>query len=107
MAAPLSNKMSDAGVMSKGGSIVNINTSKRIKVPRLVRMHADELEDINEAGKPSLGVRPALQGTLGCWQKSCNLHTIPLAARWCVRCISCWRHCGHVWGGVRIGRHLH
>ncbi|CAI0460996.1 unnamed protein product [Linum tenue] len=37
------------GVIRKGDFVVNINTGKRIKVPRLVRMHSDEMEDIQEA----------------------------------------------------------
>ncbi|PRW60865.1 elongation factor G- mitochondrial isoform A [Chlorella sorokiniana] len=38
-----------SGVLRKGDNIVNQSNGKRIKVPRLVRMHADELEDITEA----------------------------------------------------------
>lgn len=38
-----------SGVLRKGDNIVNQTSGKRIKVPRLVRMHADELEDIQEA----------------------------------------------------------
>ncbi|XP_022770225.1 elongation factor G-1, mitochondrial-like isoform X2 [Durio zibethinus] len=37
------------GVIRKGDFMVNINTGKKIKVPRLVRMHSDEMEDIQEA----------------------------------------------------------
>ncbi|XP_039143335.1 LOW QUALITY PROTEIN: elongation factor G, mitochondrial-like [Dioscorea cayenensis subsp. rotundata] len=37
------------GVIKKGEYIVNINTGKKIKVPRLVRMHSNEMEDIQEA----------------------------------------------------------
>ncbi|KAG5145750.1 hypothetical protein JHK84_031293 [Glycine max] len=37
------------GVIRKGDFIINVNTSKKIKVPRLVRMHSDEMEDIQEA----------------------------------------------------------
>lgn len=37
------------GVIRKGDFIVNVNTGKKIKVPRLVRMHSDEMEDIQEA----------------------------------------------------------
>ncbi|KAJ0972928.1 hypothetical protein J5N97_020887 [Dioscorea zingiberensis] len=37
------------GVIKKGEYIININTGKKIKVPRLVRMHSDEMEDIQEA----------------------------------------------------------
>lgn len=39
-----------SGKLRKGDNIVNVSSGKRIKVPRLVRMHADELEDITEAG---------------------------------------------------------
>ncbi|KAL6965073.1 Elongation factor G-1, mitochondrial [Sarracenia purpurea var. burkii] len=37
------------GVIKKGDFIINVNTGKKIKVPRLVRMHSDEMEDIQEA----------------------------------------------------------
>ncbi|KAI9078460.1 hypothetical protein K1719_039556 [Acacia pycnantha] len=37
------------GVIRKGEFIININTGKKLKVPRLVRMHSDEMEDIQEA----------------------------------------------------------
>lgn len=37
------------GVIKKGDFIHNVNTGKRIKVPRLVRMHSNEMEDIHEA----------------------------------------------------------
>ncbi|CAI9103612.1 OLC1v1002129C1 [Oldenlandia corymbosa var. corymbosa] len=37
------------GVIRKGEFMVNVNTGKRIKIPRLVRMHANEMEDIQEA----------------------------------------------------------
>ncbi|RYR23692.1 hypothetical protein Ahy_B02g057176 isoform C [Arachis hypogaea] len=32
------------GVIRKGEFIINVNTGKKIKVPRLVRMHSDEIE---------------------------------------------------------------
>lgn len=38
------------GTIKKGDSIVNIRTGKKIKVGRLVRMHSDEMEDIEESG---------------------------------------------------------
>ncbi|GAA94026.1 uncharacterized protein L969DRAFT_101919 [Mixia osmundae IAM 14324] len=38
------------GSLAKGGVIVNVRTGKRVKVPRLVRMHSDEMEDINSVG---------------------------------------------------------
>lgn len=37
------------GVIRKGDFIVNVNTRKKIKVPRLVRMHSNDMEDIQEA----------------------------------------------------------
>jgi len=37
------------GSVSKGDFIVNINTQKRLKVPRMVRMHAAEMHDIETA----------------------------------------------------------
>ncbi|KAK9733138.1 hypothetical protein RND81_04G046100 [Saponaria officinalis] len=37
------------GVIKKGDFIHNINTGKKFKVPRLVRMHSNEMEDIQEA----------------------------------------------------------
>ena len=38
------------GVMRKGDSIVNSRSGKKVKVGRLVRMHSDEMEDIEETG---------------------------------------------------------
>ncbi|KAL5794933.1 hypothetical protein ACOSP7_003527 [Xanthoceras sorbifolium] len=37
------------GVIRKGEYMINVNTGKKIKIPRLVRMHSDEMEDIQEA----------------------------------------------------------
>ncbi|KAM7275013.1 hypothetical protein ACFE04_016879 [Oxalis oulophora] len=37
------------GVIRKGDFIINVNNGKKIKVPRLVRMHSNEMEDIQEA----------------------------------------------------------
>ncbi|KAL2234051.1 UNVERIFIED_CONTAM: Elongation factor G-2, mitochondrial [Sesamum indicum] len=37
------------GVIKKGDFIVNVNTGKKVKVPRLVRMHSNEMEDIQQA----------------------------------------------------------
>jgi len=36
------------GTLKKMGTIVNTNVGEQSKVPRLAKMHADELEDINE-----------------------------------------------------------
>jgi elongation factor G len=38
------------GTIGRGDSIVNSRTAKRHKVGRLVRMHADQMEEIKEAG---------------------------------------------------------
>jgi elongation factor G len=37
------------GTLAKGGNIVNSRTKRRVKVGRLVRMHADSMEDIESA----------------------------------------------------------
>ncbi|KAK4760233.1 hypothetical protein SAY87_023364 [Trapa incisa] len=37
------------GIIRKGDFIINVNTGKKLKVPRLVRMHSNEMEDIQEA----------------------------------------------------------
>ncbi|KAI9609725.1 hypothetical protein KEM48_002798 [Puccinia striiformis f. sp. tritici PST-130] len=36
------------GTLRRGNQIVNVRTGKRVKVPRLVRMHSDEMEDVDE-----------------------------------------------------------
>ena len=38
------------GVIKKGEELTNTRSRKRFKVGRLIRMHADNMEDINEAG---------------------------------------------------------
>lgn len=37
------------GSLKRGGYIVNTRTGKRVKVPRIVRMHSDTMEDVQEA----------------------------------------------------------
>ncbi len=37
------------GTLNKGDTITNVRTGKRVKVGRLVRMHADKMEDIEKA----------------------------------------------------------
>jgi elongation factor G len=37
------------GTIRRGDLIVNSTTGRKVKVPRLVRMHADDMEDIQEA----------------------------------------------------------
>ncbi|KAG8724098.1 Elongation factor G, mitochondrial [Ceratobasidium sp. 395] len=38
------------GSMRRGSVIYNARTGKKVKVPRLVRMHSDDMEDIDEIG---------------------------------------------------------
>ncbi|XOF35223.1 MAG: elongation factor G [Candidatus Electrothrix sp. YB6] len=38
------------GILKKGDTIINTRTGKKVKVGRLVRMHANEMEEIEEAG---------------------------------------------------------
>ncbi len=38
------------GTMKKGDTIINTRTGKKVKIGRLVRMHANEMEEIEEAG---------------------------------------------------------
>jgi elongation factor G len=42
------------GILNKGDTIVNVRTGKRSKVGRLVRMHADEMEEIEGAAAGSI-----------------------------------------------------
>ena len=38
------------GHLGRGTVITNVRTGKKVKVPRLVRMHSDEMEDVNGVG---------------------------------------------------------
>ncbi|KAL6054140.1 Elongation factor G, mitochondrial [Balamuthia mandrillaris] len=38
------------GQLKKGDTITNTATQKKVKVPRLIRMHSDDMEEINEVG---------------------------------------------------------
>ena len=38
------------GGVKKGDTLSNMSNGKRVKVPRLVRMHADEMHDVDEVG---------------------------------------------------------
>lgn len=38
------------GTLKRGSVITNVRTGKRVKVPRLVRMHSDEMEDVDGIG---------------------------------------------------------
>ena len=37
------------GTIAKGNSIINTSSGKKLKVPRLVRMHSEEMEDVSSA----------------------------------------------------------
>jgi elongation factor G len=37
------------GTVKKGDTVLNVNNQKKVKVPRIVRMHADEMVDCEEA----------------------------------------------------------
>ncbi|MDX9746097.1 MAG: elongation factor G [Syntrophales bacterium] len=43
------------GTVARGDTIVNTRTRKRVKVGRLVRMHAEQMEDIDSIGAGSIG----------------------------------------------------
>ncbi|GAA5922656.1 hypothetical protein JCM1841_006769 [Sporobolomyces salmonicolor] len=38
------------GTLKRGATITNVRTGKKVKVPRLVRMHSDEMEDVESIG---------------------------------------------------------
>ena len=42
------------GTLRKGDSVVNMRTKKKVKIGRLVRMHSDEMEDIEDTGAGDL-----------------------------------------------------
>jgi elongation factor G len=43
------------GTLAKGTTLVNVRTGKKFKVGRLVRMHADQMEDIDELSAGYIG----------------------------------------------------
>lgn len=53
------------GTLSKGDTIVNIRTGKRSKVGRLVRMHADEMEEMESAAAGSIAALFGIDCTSG------------------------------------------
>jgi elongation factor G len=38
------------GMLKRGNYVTNVNSGKKIKLARIVRMHSDDMEEINEAG---------------------------------------------------------
>jgi len=53
------------GTLNKGDTIVNVRTGKRSKVGRLVRMHADEMEEIERAAAGSIAALFGIDCTSG------------------------------------------
>ena len=43
------------GALTKGDTIINVRTGKKVKVGRLIRMHADQMEDINTIAAGYIG----------------------------------------------------
>jgi elongation factor G len=43
------------GKMAKGDTVINVRTGRKIKIGRLVRMHADQMEDISELAAGFIG----------------------------------------------------
>ena len=43
------------GKLAKGDTVVNIRTGRKVKIGRLVRMHANQMEDINEVSAGYIG----------------------------------------------------
>lgn len=43
------------GSLQRGSQMINTRTQKRLKVPRLVRMHASEMEDVDHLGAGEIG----------------------------------------------------
>ncbi|KAI9918810.1 hypothetical protein PsorP6_011694 [Peronosclerospora sorghi] len=58
-----------SGTLKRGGIIYNMSDMKRIKVPRLVKMHSNEMEEVEEAGAGEVvamfGVECASMDTFG------------------------------------------
>jgi elongation factor G len=46
------------GTLTKSGTIVDQTNGKRVKVPRLVRMHSNSMADVDEASAGDIVVRP-------------------------------------------------
>jgi elongation factor G len=43
------------GTLAKGDTVVNVRTGRKVKIGRLVRMHANQMEDITEIGAGYIG----------------------------------------------------
>ena len=71
------------GKLKKGDFIYNINNGKKLKVPRLVRMHSNELEDITQAPAGEIvamfGVECASGDTFTCGKQKVALSSMHVA----------------------------
>ena len=70
----------DQGQVRKGDTIYNSRTGKKVKVGRLVRMHADEMEEIEECGSGDIvalfGIDCASGDTFTSDQISCSMSSM-------------------------------
>ncbi len=68
------------GTMRKGDTIVNTRTGKKLKIGRLVRMHADDMEEISEAGSGDIvalfGVDCASGDTFTASEINCSMSSM-------------------------------
>jgi hypothetical protein len=99
-----------SGQVKRGDTITNMSSSKRVRVPRLVRIHADELEDIQTA---QAGEAAAQRGTQLWWRRVVRGGGIDVRAgpgsgtRWCPVWLLVLRphpHCAAGWMEVGLGK---
>jgi len=68
------------GKMSKGDTIINSRTGKKVKIGRLVRMHANEMEEIDHAGPGDIvalfGIDCASGDTFTSQEISCSMSSM-------------------------------
>ncbi len=72
------------GKLNKGDSIINVRTGKKVKVGRLVRMHSDEMEEIDGCGAGDIvalfGVDCASGDTFTDGTMSCSMSSMHIPA---------------------------
>ncbi|EPS42110.1 hypothetical protein H072_3816 [Dactylellina haptotyla CBS 200.50] len=68
------------GTLKRAGFVYNVRTGKKVKVPRLVRMHSDEMEDVDSIGAGEIcavfGVDCASGDTFSDGQQSYTLQSM-------------------------------
>ncbi|KAK6538705.1 Elongation factor G, mitochondrial [Orbilia ellipsospora] len=68
------------GTLKRAGFVYNVRTGKKVKVPRLVRMHSDEMEDVDSIGAGEIcavfGVECASGDTFSDGQQSYTLQSM-------------------------------